>query len=126
MTKCTSLQLQTIMPGCRQELAAAVVGEGLRPLAGAATPAPLQRLLDACWEGKRAARPTAQELVEALQRMLVGCCRRLLSRLSITASHHGNHHVTTWQPPPLLCVNAAVAVLQPPGQRCLILPVCDG
>jgi hypothetical protein len=57
----------------RQELAAAVVGEGLRPLAGASTPAPLQRLLDACWERNRAARPTAQQLVEALQKLLVRC-----------------------------------------------------
>ena len=48
-----------------------MVGEGLRPLEGPATPAPLQRLLDDCWRSDRAARPTAQQLVDALQQMLV-------------------------------------------------------
>ncbi len=51
-----------------------MVGEGLRPLEGAATPAPLQRLLDDCWRSDRAARPTAQQLVDALQQMLVRRC----------------------------------------------------
>ena len=48
-----------------------MVGEGLRPLEGATTPAPLQGLLDDCWQSDRAARPTAQQLVSALQQMLV-------------------------------------------------------
>ena len=51
-----------------------MVGEGLRPLEGAATPAPLQRLLDDCWRSDRAARPAAQQLVDALQQMLVRRC----------------------------------------------------
>lgn len=55
-----------------------MVGEGLRPLEGAATPPPLQRLLDACWQGDPGARPTAAQLVAALSQM--GVC--LFPRLS--------------------------------------------
>ena len=55
----------------RQELAAAVVGEGLRPLAAASTPAPLQQLLEACWQRDPAARPTAAQLVATLEAQLL-------------------------------------------------------
>lgn len=61
----------------RQELAAAVVGEGLRPLAAATTPPPLQGLLDACWQRDPAARPTAAQVVAALSQMQA----RMLYRL---------------------------------------------
>ena len=65
-----------------------MVGEGLRPLAGATTPAPLQRLLDDCWQSDRAARPTAQQLVVALQQMLVRCDHRCVPRVVLL---HGSH-----------------------------------
>lgn len=56
---------------CRQELAAAVVGEGLRPLAGESTPEALQSLLDACWQREPSSRPTASQIVAALSQMQV-------------------------------------------------------
>ena len=58
-------------PAARQELAAAVVGEGLRPLPAASTPPELQRLLEACWQRDPAARPTASEVVATLSQMQV-------------------------------------------------------
>ena len=67
-----------------------MVGEGLRPLAGATTPAPLQRLLDACWQRDRAERPTAQQLVDALQQMLVR--RRHRCPLLLVLAHASRDH----------------------------------
>ncbi|CAG9460345.1 unnamed protein product [Pedinophyceae sp. YPF-701] len=54
----------------QQELAAAVCGEGLRPLPAASTPPALQALLDRCWVADPAQRPAAAEVVATLEELL--------------------------------------------------------
>lgn len=54
----------------RQELAAAVCAEGLRPLTRDDTPPPLLALLEACWHVQPTARPTAAHVAAALDAML--------------------------------------------------------
>ena len=55
---------------CRQELAAAIVSEGLRPLLRSDTPEELAELLEACWHIDAKQRPTAEKLALSLQRLL--------------------------------------------------------
>lgn len=54
----------------RQELAAAVAVEGLRPSVRGDTPGQLKQLLEACWEADPALRPTAHELRSRLLEMV--------------------------------------------------------
>ncbi len=56
---------------CRQELAAAVVGEGLRPLPPTGLPADLQKLLDSCWAAEPKQRPSFDQLAAELRRIQV-------------------------------------------------------
>ena len=56
----------------RQELASAVVGEGLRPLLLPDLSAALQTLLAACWAADPSQRPTFTQAVVELRRMQVG------------------------------------------------------
>lgn len=55
---------------CRQELAAAVVSEGLRPLMQPQTPPSLAQLLEDCWHLDPARRPTASQLVDRLAALM--------------------------------------------------------
>lgn len=54
----------------RQELAAAVAAEGLRPIMALDTPAKLAALLEAAWQLRPETRPAAADL-EAALRLLV-------------------------------------------------------
>jgi Protein tyrosine and serine/threonine kinase len=56
---------------CRQELAAAVVGEGLRPLQPAGLPPALGQLLDRCWAAEPSQRPSFVRIAEELRHMQV-------------------------------------------------------
>lgn len=53
----------------RQELAAAVCAEGLRPLTQDDTPPALLALLEACWQAEPTARPTAAQIAAAFNAM---------------------------------------------------------
>ena len=55
---------------CRQELAAAVAAEGLRPILAPDTPAPLAALLEAAWQLAPGARPAAARLEAELAALL--------------------------------------------------------
>ena len=57
---------------CRQELAAAVVGEGLRPLQPAGLLPALGQLLDRCWAAEPQERPAFAQIAEELRHMQVG------------------------------------------------------
>ena len=57
---------------CRQELAAAIVSEGLRPLMDPRTPPPLAQLLEDCWNLASSRRPTAAQLVQRLAAIVGG------------------------------------------------------
>ena len=52
---------------CRQELAAAVAAEGLRPIVAQDTPPQLARLLEAAWQLQPEQRPTAAQLEAELR-----------------------------------------------------------
>lgn len=52
---------------CRQELAAAVAAEGLRPILAQDMPPQLARLLEAAWQLQPEQRPTAAQLEAALR-----------------------------------------------------------
>ncbi len=54
----------------RQELAAAVAAEGLRPLLPKRCPAGYAALTAACWEREPHARPSFAEVARALERLL--------------------------------------------------------
>ncbi len=54
----------------RQELAAAVAAEGLRPILAPDTPRQLAALLEAAWQLQPAARPTAEHLEAELRALL--------------------------------------------------------
>ncbi len=55
---------------CRQELAAAVAAEGLRPILAPDTPTELAALLEAAWQLQPAARPAAVQLEAQLGALL--------------------------------------------------------
>ena len=55
------------MHACRQELAAAVAAEGLRPILARDTPPQLARLLEAAWQLQPEQRPTAAQLEAELR-----------------------------------------------------------
>jgi hypothetical protein len=57
-------------PCCRQELAAAVAAEGLRPILAPDTPPQLAALLEAAWQLDPAARPTSAQIEGQLRRIL--------------------------------------------------------
>jgi len=61
-----------VLQMCRQELAAAVVSEGLRPLMEPQTPHPLAQLLEDCWQLDSTRRPTARQLVDRLTAIIGG------------------------------------------------------
>ncbi len=54
----------------RQELAAAVAAEGLRPILASDTPRELAALLEAAWQLQPAARPSAEHLEAELRALL--------------------------------------------------------
>ena len=62
--------LMSLPAFCRQELAAAVAAEGLRPILAPDTPAPLAALLEAAWQLAPGARPTAAHLEAELAALL--------------------------------------------------------
>ena len=70
---------------CRQELAAAVAAEGLRPILAPDTPPQLARLLEAAWQLQPEQRPTAAQL-EAKLRSIVEHCSS--SKTSLGLVHH--------------------------------------
>ena len=62
---------KSLTPACRQELAAAVAAEGLRPILARDTPPQLARLLETAWQLRPGQRPTAAQLETEL-RSIVG------------------------------------------------------
>ena len=69
---CTMADFEPGWPdGCRQELAAAVVGEGLRPLQSATLLPALGQLLDRCWAAEPGQRPSFVHIAEELRHMQV-------------------------------------------------------
>ena len=70
---CSYKSLRYQQPGlstlldCRQELAAAIVSEGLRPLVNPNVPETLSSILEACWQLDSRERPSSSELVKKLR-----------------------------------------------------------
>ena len=58
----------------RSELAAAVAADGLRPTLSASSPAPLNRLIERCWQLDPALRPSAADVANELRRMRESGC----------------------------------------------------
>ena len=84
------------LPLCRQELAAAVAAESLRPIMAADMPPELGCLLEAAWQLHPGQRPTATQLEAKLQ-SLVDQLEKSSTEPSLSAEQKGTavSHVKT-------------------------------